>query len=193
VEHALGLDVRWADLFSIDLARLGLTMPRRDDRDAEFEAFFVEHYDAIAQSVAFVCGDAQRADDATQEAFIKAYARWNKVRRYDNVGAWIRRIAINASRDAHRADTRRTRREERALAQASNETSDVGGSDSTLRLLETLPERQRAIAALYYLDEMPVPDIAAVLGIAEGTVRFHLSEARNRLREHLDRRHDRAH
>jgi RNA polymerase sigma-70 factor (ECF subfamily) len=183
------------DLFSVDLVPHDLTMTSRTERDAEFEAFFVEQYDAIAASVALVCGDGQRADDATQEAFIRAYARWNKIRRYDNVGAWVRRVAINASRDAHRAEGRRNRRESRAASQtpAAHLGDHADGDDSTLRLLETLPDRQRAVAALFYLDDMPVPAIAQVLDIAEGTVRFHLSEARTRLRDHLERSRDRAH
>ncbi len=177
------------DPLSLHLPRW-LTMRSGNDREAEFERFFLAHYDSIAQSVAFVCGDVERANDATQEAFIKAYARWNKVRRYDNAGAWVRRIAINASRDTRRSDTRRLRREERAAPVGE----DDGAADdhaSVLELLEYLPGRQRAIAALFYLDDMSTGEIAAVLNIAEGTVRFHLSQARSRLRDHLDR--SRAH
>ena len=166
-------------------------MFNRDDREAEFERFFIENYDTITASVAFVCGDAERAADATQEAFIKAYARWNKIRRYDNAGAWVRRIAINASRDAHRAEARRNRRERRAAPAPSAWQAD--DETSTLELLEHLPERQRAVAALFYLDDLSVAEIGDVLDIAEGTVRFHLSQARGRLRDHLDRSHDRAH
>ncbi len=167
-------------------------MRRGDEREAEFETFFVEQYDAVAQSVRFVCGDAERANDATQEAFIRAYARWNRIRRYDNAGAWVRRIAINISRDAHRADTRRSRREERAAPPIPSSPHQVDDHSSVLDLLEKLPERQRAVAALYYLDDMAVAEISTVLDIAEGTVRFHLSEAHARLREHLDRRQQRA-
>ncbi len=186
------LRVRWADVQFLDDVAPGLTMPRRQDRDAEFEAFFVAHYDAISQSVAFVCGDRARADDATQEAFIKAYARWNKVRRYDNAGAWVRRIAINATRDAHRSDSRRNQREARVASSTRLSHDDAPPGDSALDLLAGLPERQRAIAALYYLDDMSIAEISLVLDIASGTVRSHLSEARTRLREHVDRSHDRA-
>jgi len=188
VDHTLSAGLLWLDPLPVDGLHY-LTMSDRDERELEFERFFVDHYDAIAQSVAFVCGDAERANDATQEAFIKAYSRWNKVRRYDNVGAWIRRIAINATRDAHRADTRRSRREERA-APPPNPVWEAG--ESSLELLGHLPDRQRAVAALYYLDDMPIAEISAVLDIAEGTVRFHLSQARSQLRQHLERSHDRA-
>jgi RNA polymerase sigma-70 factor (ECF subfamily) len=190
VDQTLGARCSIADPLSLQLQRW-MTMPRSQDRESEFEQFFIAQYDSIAQSVAFVCGDAERAKDATQEAFIKAYARWGKVRRYDNVGAWVRRIAINASRDAHRSEVRRSRREERAAPPQSEWDADP--DTSTLELLEHLPERQRAIAALYYLDDMTVAEISDVLSIAEGTVRFHLSQARGRLRDHLDRSQHRAH
>lgn len=159
-------------------------MTRRADHDAEFEAFFVAQFDAVVRSVAVVCGNQERASDATQEAFIKAYARWGRVRRYEQPAAWVRRIAINGTRDIHRSEVRRTRREQRVSS-----TDDVPApvhATSALDLLTDLPDRQRAVAALYYLDELPTSQIADVLGISEGTVRFHLSEARTRLRAAFD-------
>ena len=188
----MGLDVRWPGVLLDEFTLAGLTMAKRESVDAEFEAFFLENFHSISDSVRLVCGNAERADDATQEAFIKAYARWRSVRRYDNPGAWIRRIAINASRDAHRSETRRTRREERAAPPVPHQAHTVDHDDSVLGLLEQLPDRQRAVAALFYLDEMSTIEIGELLDIAEGTVRFHLSQARTRLREELDRRHDRA-
>ncbi len=176
----------------LDELTFGLTMSRRDSVEAEFEAFFLENFDTISDSVRMVCGNAERATDATQEAFIKAYARWRTVRRYDNPGAWVRRIAINASRDAQRAETRRTRREERSAPPASHQPHLAEHDDSVLGLLEQLPDRQRAVAALFYLDEMSTTEIGELLDIAEGTVRFHLSHARARLREELERRRNRA-
>lgn len=159
-------------------------MSLRPDHDAEFEAFFLTAFDSIVRSVTVVCGDAERASDATQEAFIKAYARWGRVRRYDQPAAWVRRIAINATRDMHRSDQRRARREEQVSAR--DEVGDTSHGSSALDLLVHLPDRQRAVAALYYLDELTTAQISDALGISEGTVRFHLSEARARLRDVLD-------
>jgi RNA polymerase sigma-70 factor (ECF subfamily) len=181
VLHA-GVDgFAWTGLFGDPGAR---SMSRRSDRDAEFEALFVDQFESICQSVAFVCGDRERATDATQEAFIKAYARWGRVRRYDNPGAWVRRIAINATRDMRRSDVRRAQREQRVGTEPSIGIESVEG-DTGLELLAELPERQRAIAALFYLDDLPIAEISELLDIAEGTVRFHLSHARSRLRAQL--------
>lgn len=163
-------------------------MTRRSEREESFDAFFLDQYDVIARSVAFVCGDRDRAADATQEAFIRAYARWSKVRRYENPGAWIRRIAINISRDTHRSETRRRRREERVAETTEESVVAAESHTGVLELLDGLPDRQRAIAALYYLDDLPVTEISAALDIAEGTVRFHLNQARTTLRERMDER-----
>jgi RNA polymerase sigma-70 factor (ECF subfamily) len=170
----------------VPMSRTIVTRRRR----SEFDQFFLAHYDGIVRSVTFVCGDRERAADATQEAFIRAFGRWTRVRRYGNPAAWVRHIAINVSRDEHRSVSRRVRRE--ALVDAP--LTEMPGPDAADRLdsspaldsLRALPERQRSIAALYYLDDLSVADISETLDIAEGTVRFHLSQARARLRADLD-------
>ena len=185
---ALVFGVQRADFPWYVRERPALSMTRRSAREESFEAFFLDQYDIIARSVAFVCGDRDRAADATQEAFIRAYARWSKVRRYENPSAWVRRIAINISRDTHRSETRRRRREERVAGPTHVPSSVDEPGAGVLDLLEGLPDRQRAIAALFYLDDLPVAEISAALDIAEGTVRFHLNQARAALRQQLDER-----
>src|SRR5690606_3014525 len=157
-------------------------MPMRRSLEAEFEAFFAANFTMVRSSVRFVCGDAARADDATQEAFIKAYARWGRIRRYDDPAAWVRHVAVNATRDAARSERRRADREARAHSPWPPPVSPPTEPQSPLSLLEHLPDRQRAVAALYYLDDMSTQEISRVLGLAEGTVRFHLSQARAALR-----------
>jgi len=79
--------------------------------EPEFEAFFHAHYDQLVRSLTLITGDREAARDCVQEAFIKASTRWRKVRRYDNPVGWVRRVAINQGRDAHRSSQRRKRRE----------------------------------------------------------------------------------
>jgi RNA polymerase sigma-70 factor (ECF subfamily) len=188
VEHALTVRAVPPVFDFLGAPAESVTM-RRHDRDREFETQFLALYDSVLQSVTYVCGDRDRAADAVQEAFIRAYARWSRLREYDNLAAWVRRTAINITRDAHRSDTRRLRRERRVAVDEAVVDATPSAGSSPLDLLAGLPDRQRAIAALYYLDDFPVDEIARVLGIAEGTVRFHLSEARQRLRnDATDRR-----
>ena len=138
--------------------------------EPEFERFFLRHYDHLVRSLTAVTGDEEMARDCVQDAFVKAAARWKKVRRFDSPVAWVRRVAINRSRDLHRADQRRRRREERVAPIDAGEAEDaaplVDGSMRLVELLEVLPTMQRSAAALFYVDDLPVDDIASHL--AEG-------------------------
>jgi RNA polymerase sigma-70 factor (ECF subfamily) len=164
--------------------------------EPEFERFFLRHYDQLVRSLTAATGDEELARDCVQDAFVKAAARWKKVRRFDNPVAWVRRVAINRSRDLHRADRRRRRREERVTPVDSSESEDaaplIDGSMRLVELLETLPAMQRSAAALFYVDDLPVSEIASDLGISVGAVKFHLNRARTSLRQTLERE-DQAH
>ncbi len=152
----------------------------------EFEAFFVANYDSVLATVVTVTGDRERAIDATQEAFVKASARWNKIRSYDVPAAWVRRAAINASRDTWRSERRRRRRE----AQHANDVrpspaQDVADTATANDLLACLSPRQREVAALFYVEDRSIEETAHILGISQGTVKSQLADARTRLRQHL--------
>lgn len=155
-------------------------MPALDD---EFEQFFLENYQAVLHLLVLTTGDRERATDATQEAFISAYAKWPTIRRYDAPNAWVRRVAINASHDSYRSDRRRRRREEALPISADESQTDRYTSDSSADdLLAELPDRQREVATLYYVDDRSIADIADILRLNEGTVKSHLASARDRLR-----------
>ena len=159
------------------------------DLEAEFEAFFAAHHDAVLRSLTASAGnDHDAAVDATQDAFIKAHARWSTIRTYDQPESWVRRIAINTSRDRRRSDQRRRDREAAVDVTAAVVHADIAGTervdaDAAIgELLDELPARQREIAALYYVDDRSVDEIADELGISAGTVKSQLAEARARLR-----------
>ncbi|TFH20383.1 MAG: sigma-70 family RNA polymerase sigma factor [Acidimicrobiales bacterium] len=155
--------------------------------DDEFEQFFLSQYEAVLQVLVLTTGDRERATDATQEAFIKAYARWSKIKHYESPAAWVRRVAINASHDSFRSDRRRRKREEALPVDVEISGIDRYSSNtSTTDLLRNLPTRQREVATLFYVDDRTVAEIATILRLNEGTVKYHLSHARDGLRKLLD-------
>ncbi|MGE5211177.1 MAG: RNA polymerase sigma factor [Acidobacteriota bacterium] len=165
--------------------RLGVNVPTLDD---EFERFFLANYDAVLRVLVVTTGDRERATDATQEAFIRAYARWSKIRGYESPAGWVRRVALNASRDSYRSDRRRRRREETLPAGTETSGADRFHAESAAyEMLQVLPDRQREVATLFYVDDRSVAEIAAILEVNEGTVKSHLSDARERLRSVIDR------
>jgi RNA polymerase sigma-70 factor (ECF subfamily) len=161
-----------------------LDEPDAVDLEAEFGRFFAAHHDAVLTSLTAVVGnDHDTAVDATQDAFIKAHARWSTVRSYDKPDAWVRRVAINLSRDRRRSDRRRRDREAAADAPLTITATDPADADADVQaILDTLPDRQRLIAAMFYVEDRSVEQIAGALGITTGTVKSQLSEARTRLR-----------
>ena len=151
--------------------------------DLEFEVFFLQHHDDTLRSLGAILNDHEAAVDATQDAFIKAHARWSVIRTYDAPQAWVRRIAINASRDRLRSERRRRDRETRVDPIDEPPASDSIVADAGIQeLLDGLPARQREIAALFYVNDCSVDEIAQRLELSVGTVKSQLSEARDRLR-----------
>jgi RNA polymerase sigma-70 factor (ECF subfamily) len=152
----------------------------------DFEAFFVTNYDSVLATLITITGDRERAVDATQEAFIKASARWSKVGSYDMPAAWVRRAAINASRDGWRSDRRRRRREAPNVAgPVPSPADDVADHAAVAELLACLPRRQREAATLFYVEDRSVTETAHILGVSDGTIKSQLADARERMRQHL--------
>jgi RNA polymerase sigma-70 factor (ECF subfamily) len=150
----------------------------------DFEVFYSARKDAVLRAVLAVTGDWARAEDAVAEAFTKAYADWDRVRRHANPTAWVIRVALNS----HRSWWRRTRRElpgappDRPLPGPAQDS----GLDDQLRALVTqLPDRQRTVLALRVLADLSAEEIGELLGIAPATVHVHLHRAVGTLRARL--------
>jgi RNA polymerase sigma-70 factor (ECF subfamily) len=157
--------------------------PSAAELDAEFEQFFLAQHDSILRALDAMTGDHEAAVDATQDAFIKAHARWSVIRTYDAPGTWVRRIAINVSRDHMRSERRRRDREATLGAADEPSATDRFEADANVNeLLDRLPQRQREVATLYYVEDRSVDDIARQLDVSSGTVKSYLAEARDRLR-----------
>lgn len=153
------------------------------DYTDEFDAFFDKYYSGMVRSLALICGDGELAADAVQDAFIRAFARWDRIRRYDRPDAWVRRVAINRSRDHFRAARRRRDYEGRAavddlVGSVEHRTDD---QDQLRSALAALPRRQRTAVTLYYLEGLDVAAVADSMKITSGAVKFHLSRGRERL------------
>ena len=112
-------------------------MGRRDD----FDEFFLATHPALIRTMTVITGDPDLAADVVQDAFQRAYVRWGRIRRYDQPAAWVRRVAINQSRDVIRSEQRRRRREER-VAPAEAVHDDPPDLDFEV-LLDLLPPQQR--------------------------------------------------
>lgn len=140
-----------------------------------FEELFRDQYPSVLRETMFVLGDRDLAKEVANEAFARLYARWSRVSRYDKPGAWVRRVAIRLAVRGHGRQGRETTEVERGHEGDHGLTLDVRGA------VRQLAPQQRAAVMLHYFDDLPLAEVARVLGCREGTVKAHLHQARSRL------------
>lgn len=139
-------------------------------------------------------GDVRDAEDLVQETFLRVARRWNRVRSMGHPAAYARRILINLVLD----DAGRRSRQQAELG-PQDAGFDVADESSTRALrdvddlaefrcaLAQLPARQRAVLVLRYWADLPVTEVADVLGCSAGTVTSTASRAAARLAQALTR------
>ena len=153
---------------------------RKRDQD-EFERVFRSAYRAVFRTAYLVLQDRGRAEEITQDAFLRLYERWGGVVVFERPEAWVRRVAV---RDA----VRRAKRERVVPVVALVDSQPAGDrlpDVDLLRAVGGLPAQQRAAVALYYLEDLPVDQVAQLMQVAPATVRQHLFKARSQLAERL--------
>lgn len=155
-----------------------------DVTDQRLEALFRDRYVPLLRLAAIVTRSPALAEDLVNEAFVKLVQHWPKVSDHDSPEAWLRRVVI---RDAvrHRGQRRRELQVADIDSMDGPRREAAGGLElrlDVLALVRVLPVRERAVVALHYLEDLSVDETADVLGIAPGTVKAHLSHAREHLR-----------
>ena len=155
------------------------------DRDEEFGAFALGQAAGLRRLAYALGGDWHRADDLVQGALERAYLRWARVRDADDPAAYVRAILVNLSASEGRRSWRRREHSTDTvpeLAHHSSDTDRVGPRVDLARALAGLTPKQRAVVVLRFVEDRPVPEVAAILGIAEGTVKRQTHDAVRRLR-----------
>ena len=156
------------------------------DGTVTFERFFRDEYPRLVPMLHALTGDRQRAEDLAQEALARAQQDWDRVRTLDRPGAWVRRVALNASSNVRRRRGREAVALRRAAASPSSTDVPADADPELWQLVRRLPEQQRWAVALHYVADRPVAEVAAVLRCSEGSVKTHLSRARATLARQLD-------
>jgi RNA polymerase sigma-70 factor (ECF subfamily) len=165
-------------------------------RDGDVGAFesLVARHEGIAFRVAWlVVGDRGDAEDAVQDAFVKAYLAMPRFRPGAAFRPWVLRIVANEARNRRRSSRRRDGLALRASAEggaaeaASPEAAALDRTDAEAlaAALGRLHERDRLVVAYRYLFEMSEAETADALGVPLGTVKSRLSRALARLRSEL--------
>ena len=156
------------------------------------EAFapIVERYQEAVFAVALArLGRFHDAEDVAQTVFVEAFSNLARLREVEKLGSWLRTMAINKSIDALR-----TRKCQVELAQAdgyvaqamereANTQQDL--KETVLTAIGKLGKAQRETVTLFYINGYTIADVAGIQGVAEGTVKARLHDARQRLKEEM--------
>lgn len=159
-------------------------------------AAFGELYEETGRSVYFNClkllGNAQQAEDITQDTFMKALEKLDSLKEPENFSAWVNRIAINNCKMYFRKNPRTAEEESEKIIDDTPDSElipdDYADSAEKRRIImniidTALTDEQRQTIILYYFDMMSVAEIAEIMECSVGTVTSRLSAARKKIRE----------
>ena len=153
-------------------------------------------YERYGRMVFNVClrtlGNSDAAEDATQAVFLLLVKKSPLLRLDERLGGWLMRTAELVARKGRQAEFRRARRDREAVViqrSAANERDDAELWRTVRPKLDaaiaSLPEKYRLPIVMAYLAGQPQAEVARTLGLNEGTLRWRLSYAVERLREKL--------
>lgn len=152
----------------------------------DFDAFYRAEFRSVAALASVLTGSRAVGEDIAQEAFCSAFRRWDRIRTYDNPAAWVRRVAANMATSAWRRRAREANALSRLRRRREVDVAEpTAGDEEFWEAVRRLPPRQAHCLSLRYLEDLTTAEIAAVLGIAEATVRVHLHVARLELGRRL--------
>ena len=138
------------------------------------------HENALYRAALAILGDAQEAQDAVQDAFLRYLEKAPDFASPEHEKAWLLRVTVNGCKSRLRSPWRRRRSP--LLESVPAATAEEVG---VLEAVQALPAKDRAAIHLFYYEGYQTAEIAAMTGEAEGTVRSRLSRARAKLRRLL--------
>lgn len=140
---------------------------------------------ALKRHAFLLCGDESLAEDLVQEALVRAFSRPLHRPRPGTAEAYVRKVMVNLFIDQSRRRARWTKAA--PLLPRAEPVPDIAEQvairDAVLTAMDGLSPRQRACVVLRFYEDLPVAEVAQVLGVQAGTASRHLSEAVTRLGE----------
>jgi RNA polymerase sigma-70 factor (ECF subfamily) len=155
-----------------------------------FEALYRRHVGRVYALCLRIFADRSKAEDLTQQIFIRVWMKLGSFRGESSFGSWLFRVSMNVVLNELKSEEARERRT--APAEEASELVSAREVPSNLQLdlesaIAVLPRQARTIFILHEIEGFSHEEIAAALGVAIGTCKAQLSRARRLLREALER------
>ena len=151
-----------------------------DARVVEFDEFYRGTAARVVHLVYATTGDLTLAQDATQEAYARAWADWDRVSRHDDPLSWVRtvarRLAISQWRHSRARD-----RAYRRVGTGPGPAAPTEDRVAVVTALRAIPAEQREALVLHYIADLSIDRIATETGTPPGTIKARLHRGRARL------------
>lgn len=144
----------------------------------EFDEFYTASFRRVTGQVYAMIGDFDEATDCVQEAFARAWAHRRKLESAAYPEAWVRTTAYRLAVSRWRRRKRGERPPDRALGDAGTAPAVDESHVALVAALRQLPEAQRQALVLHHIADLPVQQVAAEVGVPEGTIKARLSRGR---------------
>jgi RNA polymerase sigma-70 factor (ECF subfamily) len=156
--------------------------------ESAFESLYREHAGRVYALCLRMAGDAAHARELLQDVFVRAWERLQTYRGDAAFSTWLHRLAVNVVLMDRRLAARR--REDRLPEDGEGPTPVAAGAAPGLRMdleaaIGALPAMMRQVLVLHDIEGFEHQEVASLLGIAAGTSKAHLHQARRKLREAL--------
>jgi RNA polymerase sigma factor (sigma-70 family) len=156
--------------------------PESESLGEGFESLYSREFAMVYRVTCLVARNRQAAEEATQEAFARALERWSTLAGQPWAGAWITRVAVN--------EAKRTRASRWRIVSLEHDVGIPEADWSSIIALRVamrgLSRRQQEAVILHYIRDEPLAVVARTTGCRIGTVKSHLSRARESLHEFLE-------
>jgi RNA polymerase sigma factor (sigma-70 family) len=150
-----------------------------------FDDFYRSEHRHVLGLAFVLTGNQWVAEDTAQDAFAAAFRNWRSIVAYDSPGAWVRRVTCNRAASVLRRRVREAKALMRLVGRTQSQIELDEGDEAFWQTVRRLPPRQAQAVALYYLEDYSVRQISEVLDCSEGTVKTHLSRAREAIARQL--------
>lgn len=160
---------------------------REGDKSA-FEQLYRQNVGRVYALCLRMAADPVRAEELTQDVFVRAWEKMDTFRGEAAFASWLHRITVNIVFQQQRSERRRVARRERvAASSAPSSPRDTATTIDLERAIRRLPAGARSAFVLHDLEGYRHEEIAAMTGLAVGTLKSQLHRARRLLREALER------
>lgn len=156
--------------------------------EREYIEYVTARLPALRRLAYLLSGDVHRADDLVQQTITTLFVRWRRVRTVDHLDGYVRSMLVNGFIDERRRTWASVRLFRNVPDQPAPPDEGIEERAVLRAAMARVPRRQRAVLVLRFIYDLPVTEVAQVLGCSTGTVKSQTSRGLSTLRKLLEER-----